>query len=326
MATYARPEGRYNQRRMRTRLCLVAPLGLLFAIGSIASAQSVEDQIQGEIDRYVAAVNAGDVAAVMALYLKDPRTSTTGDGELQRSWDAVAQVYRTFFAEFNGVQLTLDSISILPLGPTAAVAVMRIRWFLGTKQPPDARGAMTIVYLKTAEGWRIAHDHTSALPASEEPGDQPLPTEGGPPLPAMRLSACVIVRIVDGDTVDCRAQGRVRLIGMDTPEMSQEPFGAEAAAALAELIPVGTTVGLEPDVEPRDRYNRVLAYLWLDSVMVNWVLVRAGWAVLLTYPPNVRYVDWLTQAQRVAREEKRGRWASGGFECMPVERRRGRCD
>jgi micrococcal nuclease len=311
---------------MNARQVLSTTFGLLLAISSIASAQSVENEIQAEIGRYVAAVNSGDVAAVMALYLKDPRTSTTGDGELTRSWDAVAQVYRTFFAEFDAVHLTLDSISIVPLGPSAAVAVMQLRWLLGTKKPEDLRGAMTIVYLKTAEGWRIAHDHTSVLSSPEEAGDQPLEVGSGPPVPSIKLSACVIARIVDGDTIDCKAQGRVRLIGVDTPELSQDPFGAQAAATLADVVPVGTTVGLERDVEARDRYNRVLAYVWLDSTMVNWMLVRAGWAVLLTYPPNVRYVDWFTQAQELARDEKRGLWASGGFECMPTDRRRGRCD
>ncbi len=88
---------------------------------------------------------------------------------------------------------------------------------------------------------------------------------------------------------------------------------------------MGAQIELEPDVEARDRYDRVLAYLWHDGVMLNWALVRQGYAVLLTYPPNVQYVDWFVDAQRMAREEQRGLWAVNGFECEPRAHRRGDC-
>jgi micrococcal nuclease len=87
-----------------------------------------------------------------------------------------------------------------------------------------------------------------------------------------------------------------------------------------------TTVALERDVEVRDRYDRMLAYVWADGHMVNWALVRQGWAVVLTYPPNVQYVDWFTDAQRRAREESVGLWGIGGFDSLPRDRRRGRCE
>jgi micrococcal nuclease len=79
-------------------------------------------------------------------------------------------------------------------------------------------------------------------------------------------------------------------------------------------------------VEARDQYGRVLAYLWGDGQMLNWMLVRAGYAVVLTYPPNVQYVDWFTAAQEEARQESAGLWAVGGFVCLPIDRRRGRCE
>lgn len=150
--------------------------------------------------------------------------------------------------------------------------------------------------------------------------------DSGPPAPIRETSSCVISRIVDGDTIECSPGGRVRLIGMDTPELSQEPYGALAAEALASLAPRGSRVELERDVELRDQYGRLLAYVWVDGLQVNWALVRQGWAVLLTYPPNVQYVDWYTDAQRRAREDGVGLWAVGGFDCLPIERRRGRCD
>lgn len=150
--------------------------------------------------------------------------------------------------------------------------------------------------------------------------------DSGPPGPIRDTGPCTIQRITDGDTIECAEVGRVRLIGMDTPELSQEPYGLLASEALAELAPVGSRVELERDVELRDQYGRMLAYVWVDGLQVNWALVRQGWAVLLTYPPNVQYVDWYTQAQRRAREDGVGLWAVGGFDCLPVDRRRGRCD
>jgi len=59
---------------------------------------------------------------------------------------------------------------------------------------------------------------------------------------------------------------------------------------------------------------------------VNWQMVRGGWAMLLTIPPNVRYSEAFVEAQRRAREAGAGLWAEGGFECRPSDRRRGRCE
>lgn len=151
------------------------------------------------------------------------------------------------------------------------------------------------------------------------------PLQRGPSKPARDTEPCSVARIIDGDTIECDDAGRIRLIGVDTPELSQDPEGTMAAQALADLIPVGTVVDIEGDVEPRDIYGRLLGYVWYDGALVNWTLVRNGWAVLLTYPPNVQYVEWLTAAQRQAREEARGLWAIDGFACLPRDRRRGVC-
>jgi len=125
--------------------------------------------------------------------------------------------------------------------------------------------------------------------------------------------------------VHCRGIGSVRLIGIDSPEMDQGPFGGQAAQALAQLAALGDTLRLERDVDERDRNGRTLGYLWKGGVLLNWRMVRDGWAVLLTYPPNVQYVEALTAAQRQAREERRGLWAVDGFACAPVDRRRRSC-
>jgi len=125
-----------------------------------------------------------------------------------------------------------------------------------------------------------------------------------------------VVRVVDGDTIIVRLAGkgeRVRYIGMDTPESVKpnspvECFG-KAASAENERLVGGRTVRLEFDVERRDRYGRLLAYIRLaDGSMVNELLLRRGYAMTLTIPPNVRYAERFVKAQRAARAAGRGLW------------------
>lgn len=127
-----------------------------------------------------------------------------------------------------------------------------------------------------------------------------------------------VVRVIDGDTVDVRIGARVervRLIGVDTPEtvhpeIGAEPWGPEASEFTKRHLPPGTVVRLELDVQERDRYGRLLAYLYLpDGRMLNALLLEAGLAQLLTVPPNVRYADVFVRLQREAREAGRGMWS-----------------
>ena len=136
---------------------------------------------------------------------------------------------------------------------------------------------------------------------------------------------CVVGLVVDGDTFRCRDGRRVRLIGVDSPEQQQHPHGARSRQALLHLLPVGAAVRLEHDVSPRDRYGRELAYVWIGATLVNEAMVRDGWAVLYTVPPNVKYAGRLERAQNEARARGAGLWAGRGFDCQPVDYRRGRC-
>jgi len=137
---------------------------------------------------------------------------------------------------------------------------------------------------------------------------------------------CRVERIVDGDTLVCVNLGRVRLLLIDTPELDQEPFGQMARDALAELVPPGSEVQLETDVQTHDRYGRLLAYLHLeDGRIVNEEVLAMGMAVVLVYPPNIRHVDRFRAAVERAREEKRGLWETEAFSCLPVDHRSGRC-
>ncbi len=131
-----------------------------------------------------------------------------------------------------------------------------------------------------------------------------------------------VVRVVDGDTIVVEAGGieeNVRLIGIDTPETVKpgtpvECFGKQASDRTKELLPEGTAVLLERDVEARDRYDRLLAYIHRaeDGLFVNLALVEDGYAQPATYPPNVAHTDEFVAAGREAREQDRGLWGECG--------------
>lgn len=139
------------------------------------------------------------------------------------------------------------------------------------------------------------------------------------------IPSCRVGRISDGDSLRCQDGRRVRLIGVDSPEAAQQPFGARSQAALQRLVPAGTKVRLEADVAQTDRYGRQLAYVWVGTTFVNEAMVRDGWAVLYTIPPNVKYARRLELAQKEARARGAGLWAERGFECAPIDFRRNRC-
>jgi len=130
----------------------------------------------------------------------------------------------------------------------------------------------------------------------------------------------VVQRVVDGDTIVVHIAGRderVRLIGVDTPE-SVDPrspvqcYGKEASAFTAQLLPAGSVVRLERDVEARDRFDRLLAYVYRvsDDLFVNLELARAGYAQVLTIPPNVAYAEQFRVAAAAARQAGTGLWSA----------------
>jgi micrococcal nuclease len=89
---------------------------------------------------------------------------------------------------------------------------------------------------------------------------------------------------------------------------------------------VGSTPRLETDVDPQDRYGRVLAYAYAaDGRMVNEEMALRGYALSLTYPPNVRYVERMRSAVQEARSEGRGLHATSAFACTPKDYRAGNC-
>jgi micrococcal nuclease len=139
-----------------------------------------------------------------------------------------------------------------------------------------------------------------AVPAAAQPS---APVEGR------------VVRVVDGDTIRVRLGDRletVRYIGVNTPELHHPSKGAEpggrAAHSVNRRLVEGRRVRLEMDVQVRDRYGRLLAYVWAGETMINAELVRLGYAQVMTVPPNVRHQELFVKLQRDAREAGRGLW------------------
>lgn len=139
-----------------------------------------------------------------------------------------------------------------------------------------------------------------------------------PPVASEGDSAVVqVIQVIDGDTIQvcCVAgkQERVRYIGINTPETHHptkgpEAYGKEAAAANIKLV-AGRMAQLEFDVQRRDNYGRLLAYVYLeDGTFVNAWLVEYGYAQVMTVPPNLKHQGLLLKLQAAARGAKRGLW------------------
>ena len=126
-------------------------------------------------------------------------------------------------------------------------------------------------------------------------------------------------RVVDGDTIKLVGGERVRYIGIDTPETVHprkpvEPFGKEASKYNRALVE-RRRVRIEMDVRERDRYGRLLGYVYVhdaatgEELFVNAELLRAGYARVMTIPPDVRHAEEFLALEREAREQRRGLWA-----------------
>jgi len=136
----------------------------------------------------------------------------------------------------------------------------------------------------------------------------------------------LVTRAVDGDTLKLENGERVRLIGIDTPEMHEsqklyrdsarshqdistiQKLGRRAYEFTKNLVE-GKRVSLEFDVEKHDKYGRLLAYVYLkDGTFVNSKIVEEGYASLMTFPPNVKYADLFLKLYQEARNNRKGLW------------------
>jgi micrococcal nuclease len=123
-----------------------------------------------------------------------------------------------------------------------------------------------------------------------------------------------VTRVIDGDTIEVRIANKrfsVRYIGVDSAELNRKPlqcFAKEAQAFNRELV-LNKTVRLEKDINETDKFGRLLRYVYLqDGRMVNAELVKNGYALAITYPPDVKYAEPLAALQTQAREAGAGLW------------------
>ena len=128
-----------------------------------------------------------------------------------------------------------------------------------------------------------------------------------------------VIRVIDGDTIEIENGKKVRYIGINSPEKTNggECYSSESTGKNSELV-LGKTVRLEKDISERDKYDRLLRYVYVDpppsdtssgqGVFVNEVMVSDGYATVATYPPDVKYKDTIINAERRAREEGKGLW------------------
>ena len=127
-----------------------------------------------------------------------------------------------------------------------------------------------------------------------------------------------VCHIVDGDTFDIDTDGdgladdRVRPIGIDTPERGECYY--REASARAEALLLGRLVALERDKSARDRYGRLLAYVYAPSGgWFNGIMVREGYARVAVYPPDVLYIPALQAQEAQAQAERAGGWGACGW-------------
>lgn len=136
---------------------------------------------------------------------------------------------------------------------------------------------------------------------------------GNAPSPeAQKQDLFLVTKVIDGDTIKLANGEKVRYIGIDTPETKHpkkavQYFGKEAYVANRKLVE-GKKVRFEFDVQKRDKYGRILAYVYVDNIFVNAWMVENGYAYAVTYPPNVKYQELFLKWQREAREKGKGLW------------------
>jgi micrococcal nuclease len=145
------------------------------------------------------------------------------------------------------------------------------------------------------------------------------------------VGSYIVSRVVDGDTLKLSSGDKVRLIGIDTPELHPSnkldrdavrskkdsavimAMGKKASDFMKSLV-LGKNVRIEYDVKKRDRYSRILAYLYLDDgTFVNAKMIEEGYAQVMTVPPNVKYSDLFIKLERQARQTGKGLWKDQDF-------------
>lgn len=117
-----------------------------------------------------------------------------------------------------------------------------------------------------------------------------------------------VTKVIDGDTIEVENNIRVRMIGIDAPEVkSDECYEEESTKFLKSLIG-NQKVELEKDISETDKYGRILRYVYKDGVLVNELMVARGYAKSSSYPPDTKYQKDFAEAERSARNQNMGLW------------------
>lgn len=142
-----------------------------------------------------------------------------------------------------------------------------------------------------------------------------LPALATPACPTIDYDETTSIRyIVDGDTLHLKDGRKVRLIGINAPEVTHgnraaEPFAAEASAMLKQIFRSRPSISLVYGKEKHDRYDRLLAHVFTaDGKNVQAILLRQGYARAIAFPPNTRFASCYLQQERTARCDKKGLW------------------
>jgi len=134
-----------------------------------------------------------------------------------------------------------------------------------------------------------------------------------------------VASISDGDTFKTTKGERIRLLGINTPEVAHQaspaqPMGNTASKALSNLI-AGTSVRLAFDEQSKDDYSRTLAQVYLsDGTWVNGEMIRTGMAHVYTFTPNLRWAAQLIQLEKSARKAKLGIWRTARFKMLDANK------
>jgi micrococcal nuclease len=130
----------------------------------------------------------------------------------------------------------------------------------------------------------------------------------------VETTTVIVTRVIDGDTIEIASGQKVRLIGVNAPETvdPRRPVGCfgRQASDFAKAQLTGKPIRLEKDISNKDKYGRLLRYVWLDGQLFNEELIAAGFAQVSTYPPDVKYQPRFTAAQDIARDTHRGLWGT----------------
>lgn len=161
--------------------------------------------------------------------------------------------------------------------------------------------------IKSKNSQSITHNTSTSLSVNPQlVTTSPLPTST-----SLKEKAKVSF-IYDGDTIELVDKRKVRYIGINTPEInwkSDDPqcFATQSARINKEMV-WGQEIEMAKDISETDKYGRILRYIWIDGIFMNDFLLRQGYAKLDLIPPDTSYSGQFKEAQKEARDNKRGLW------------------